>query len=112
LPLTRIASPISSSERKPPVPSSRREWKALSAMTSGSSWVAFASMLMGASSPLDRGEDLHAGAGAQRGLVPRAAPHDLAVDGDGDAARVERDPEQRDRVGDGRAVGQLVLLAV
>src|SRR5215218_10952578 len=69
-------------------------------------------MLMDASSPLDRGQDLDAGAAGQHGLLPRPPPHDLAVDGDGDAARVERDAEQRHGVGHGRTIGELMPFAV
>src|ERR1051325_2248206 len=99
LPLTRIASPISSSERKPPVPSTRRLRNALPAIMSGSSIAAglvgvVGLVLMRASSSLDRGEDLDACAAGERRLAPCAAPHDLAVDRDRDAARVERDAEQ------------------
>src|SRR5437868_13882874 len=90
-PLTAIASAIASSDWKPPVPSSRREPNALPAITSGSpAGVPAVGGLVSTvliSASLDRHDDLDLRAVGDDGVGPAPARDDLAVDGDGDAAR-------------------------
>src|SRR5690242_308585 len=116
--LASIAAASASSDRNPPVPSSRREPSSRPPMTRGSG--AAAGVACGArsvvdmvdSASLDRAQDLDPCALLQLVCGPLASRDDLGVDRDGDAPARGGDLQLVQRGLDGRAVGELGLGAV
>src|SRR6476620_6239674 len=108
LPDTASAAASASSERNPPVPSSRRERSSVPAMVNTSVLVSVTAI----SASLDRAQDLHPRPLVQMRRVPLAARDDLGVDRDRHATPGARQVERLQRGLDGRAVHELGGLAV
>ncbi len=101
VPDSRSALSRSLIDRNPPVPTISREPQ----LRPPSSKPVRARRSSGAS--LDRDHDLDAGAVVEGPRLELGAGHDLAVDGDGDPARVGLGAEQQRRVADAGAVVEL-----
>src|SRR3954451_3467884 len=102
-----MAAAIASSERKPPVPSSKRERSVFPAIVSTSVCVSVTAM----STPLDRAQDFHPRSLVQLRTGPLAARHHLGVHRHGDAAPGRRQVERVQHGLDGYAVAELRGLA-
>src|SRR5687767_3994317 len=98
----------SSSDRKPPLPTMRREPQARPPSSNASARTSLAVL----SATLDRPHYLYGLALGQARRVPFAARHDLALDGDRNAAALAAGARRRDRLRDASVVRELRALPV